>query len=87
VRPGRGAGIRRWAEETVPGPDGDRLVLPYADLDSFASWLVGYGADAIVLDPPALRDRVVARLQDVSAAHPVRGPAAPLPAERTEVFT
>jgi proteasome accessory factor B len=77
VRPGRAAGIRRWAEEVVPGPRGDRVVLPFADLDSFAGWLVGYGADALVLDPPALRDRVVARLEQISAGHPAR-PATPV---------
>jgi proteasome accessory factor B len=78
VRPGRGAGIRRWAEETVPGPDGDRVVLRYADPDDLAAWLVGYGADALVLDPPDLRDRVVARLREISSAHPAR--PAPSPA-------
>ncbi len=87
VRPGRGAGIRRWAEETVPGPDGDRVVLPYADVDSFAAWLVGYGADALVLDPPPLRDRVIARLAEISAQHPAPGPAVPAPAARREVLT
>jgi proteasome accessory factor B len=85
VRSGRGAGIRRWAAETVPGPDGDRMVVPYADLDSFAAWLVGYGADAIVLDPPPLRERVVERLRDISAAHPAR-PVIPAPAARSGVL-
>src|SRR5262249_8021580 len=33
VPPGRAAGIRRWAEESVPGPEGDRLVLRYGDAD------------------------------------------------------
>jgi proteasome accessory factor B len=87
VRPGRAAGIRRWAEETVPDTDGrhggDRVVIPYADLDSVAAWLVGYGADAIVLDPPALRERVVARLEQISAAHPARPP---VPVTRREVL-
>jgi proteasome accessory factor B len=87
VKPGRAAGIRRWAEEVVPGVDGDRAVLPYADLDSFAAWLVGYGADAVVLDPPALRERVIARLEQISEGHPAR-PAVPAPAgaDRREVM-
>jgi proteasome accessory factor B len=85
VRPGRAAGIRRWAEETVPTDDGDRVVIPYADLDSVSAWLVGYGADAIVLDPPALRERVMARLEQISAGHPARPPV-PAPATRREVL-
>jgi proteasome accessory factor B len=85
VKPDRAAGIRRWAEEIVPGPDGDRMVLPFADLDSFAAWLVGYGADAVVLDPPALRDRVVARFEQISAGHPPH-PTVPSPADRREVL-
>ena len=87
VRPGRAAGIRRWAEEVVPGVDGDRAVVPFADLDSFAAWLVGYGADAVVLDPPALRERVIARLEQISAGHPARPSVpAPAPASRREVL-
>jgi len=66
VRPGRGAGVRRWALEK----DGDRVVVRYADPDSFAGWLVGYGSDVVVLDPPDLRERVIARLKETAAAHP-----------------
>jgi proteasome accessory factor B len=69
ARPGRAAGVRRWAEQTVPGPDGDRLLLRYADPEGLASWLVGYGADVVVLDPPEVRDAVVARLREIRAAH------------------
>ena len=48
VRPGRAAGLRRWATEAVPGPDGDRLTLPYADAERLADQIVGYGADVRV---------------------------------------
>ena len=75
VPPGRGAGIRRWAEETTSTPEGDRIVLRYADPDFIANWLVGYGADAVVLEPREIRDLVVARLQAVVDTHtdaPVR---------------
>ena len=68
VRPGRGAGIRRWAEETVPGPDGDRATLRYADAEFIAGWLVGYGSDVLVLDPPEVRDLVVRRLTEIADA-------------------
>jgi proteasome accessory factor B len=77
VRPGRAAGVRRWAETCVPGPDGDRLTLRYADVDFFAGWLVGYGADVVVLDPPELREEVVKRLKAiVAAAAPADGASA-----------
>ncbi|MEN3305714.1 MAG: proteasome accessory factor [Micromonosporaceae bacterium] len=88
VRPGRGAGIRRWAEETTPEPDGrgDRIVLRYADPDGFASWLVGYGADVVVLDPPEVRAAAVTRLREIAAIHaqaadlgPAPGPPVPGP--------
>jgi proteasome accessory factor B len=68
VRPGKAAGVRRWAEACVPTPEGDRLTLRYADTDFFAGWLVGYGADVLVLDPPPLRDEVVKRLKEIVAA-------------------
>ena len=51
----------------MPGPDGDRLTLRYADVDFFAGWLVGYGADVVVLDPPELREEVVKRLKAIVA--------------------
>ncbi len=63
--PGRAAGLRRWATEAVPGPDGDRLVLPYADVDQLAGTLVGYGPDVRVLDPPELRDAVIQALKEI----------------------
>ena len=66
VRPGRAAGVRRWAEEVVPGPDGDRMVLRYAEADGFANWLVGYGSDVLVLGPDEVRKAAVARLQDLA---------------------
>jgi proteasome accessory factor B len=65
VRPGRAAGLRRWARQTVPGPDGDRLTLPYADTERFAGTLVGYGAEVTVLEPPELRDAVIQALKEV----------------------
>jgi proteasome accessory factor B len=70
VREGRGAGIRRSADQVVAGEDGDRVVLRYADAEGLAGWLVGYGADVVVLDPPEVRDFVVKRLSEMAGAHP-----------------
>ena len=72
VRPGRGAGIRRWAEDITPGPDSDRVVLRYADAEHIAGWLVGYGSDVVVLDPPEVRELVLKRLHEIVAQHEVR---------------
>lgn len=66
LRPGRAYGIRRRAEAVVPGPDGDRAELRYSDPDSFARWLVGYGADVVVLEPDDVRKAIVARLRDLA---------------------
>ncbi|HEX6873623.1 MAG TPA: YafY family protein [Micromonosporaceae bacterium] len=73
IRPGRAAGVRRLAEQVTPGPDGDRVVLRYADPDRFARWLVGYGSDVVVLGPDEVRKAIVARLRDLvdaMAEHP-----------------
>ncbi|MFI6761234.1 helix-turn-helix transcriptional regulator [Micromonospora sp. NPDC050417] len=71
VRPGRGAGLRRWAREVVSGPDGDRLVLPYADPEGLAGILVGYGPDVRVIDPPEVREAVIQRLKEITTRHDV----------------
>jgi proteasome accessory factor B len=69
VRPGRAAGLRRWAQDATPTPDGDELVLRYADVDWIADVLVGYGADVRVLGPPEVREAVIQRLKEMSARH------------------
>jgi proteasome accessory factor B len=75
VQPGRADGVRRWADEVTPGPDGDVLTLRYADPEWFAAWLVGYGADVVVLDPPEVRDAAVARLREIALANATGAPA------------
>ncbi|MER5454807.1 WYL domain-containing protein [Micromonospora sp. NPDC002389] len=69
VASGRAAGLRRWAVEVTVGPEGDRLVLPYADADSLAGHLVGYGPDVRVLDPPEVREAVIQRLKEIAVRH------------------
>jgi proteasome accessory factor B len=84
ARKGRAAGIRRYAEQVIPGEDGDRVVVRYADAEGLAGWLVGYGADVVVLDPPEVRDFVVKRLHEIAGAHPVSRPEATGVGERGE---
>lgn len=47
------------------GAAGVPFTFEVSDLDSFASWVAGFGADAHVEGPPALRDAVIARLRSV----------------------
>jgi proteasome accessory factor B len=72
VRHGRADGVRRFAEQVEPGPDGDLVTLPYHNADGLASWLVSYGADVRVLDPPEVRDAVISRLKEIAN---LEGPA------------
>jgi len=44
------------------------LTLPAADPDTLGPLVLGYGPEAEVLDPPALRDDVIARLRAVAGA-------------------
>jgi proteasome accessory factor B len=73
VRSGRAAGVRRFAEEVTPGPDGDRVVLSYSDPDSFARWVVRYGSDVVVLAPDEVRKATIARLRDLVEVHEGHG--------------
>ncbi|HEY3506938.1 MAG TPA: WYL domain-containing protein [Actinocatenispora sp.] len=63
--PGCGAGIRRQAASV----DGDVVRLDYTDPESLAARLVGYGAGALVLDPPEVRDAVIRKLRPIAARH------------------
>lgn len=67
VREGAGHALRRRAEEVaegVPGPDTtsswDRLVVPL--WETLADHVLSLGPDAVVAEPAALRQEVVARL-------------------------
>lgn len=66
---GSAAGLRRSAEEVVPGSDGwDEVRLAVHDPDGLADRLAGYGASVVVLDPPRLRDAVIRRLHGMAGA-------------------
>ncbi len=67
VRHGRAAGVRRWAQSVGTAVEGDIVELRYACPESFARWLVGYGADVTVLEPDEVRKCVIARLEEVAA--------------------
>jgi proteasome accessory factor B len=71
VRSGTGVGLRQHAvsvraDET--GPAGwDLVTTRFADVGSFADYAAWFGPDAVILDPPDLREAVIARLKGVLA--------------------
>jgi hypothetical protein len=65
VRAGTCFYLRRSAVSVTEGEDGWDTVIVTARGDT-AGWLAEYGADVVVIDPPALRDAVVAGLRAVA---------------------
>src|SRR5947209_5508360 len=67
VADGRATAIRRagrWiGGQQVAGRDGEVIELDIGSADQLARDVAGYGADALVLEPPSLRDDVLARLR------------------------
>jgi proteasome accessory factor B len=67
VAEGRATALRRQAAVTVSrtlaGRAGDEIAIDIGRQDRLAREIAGYGADAVVLDPQALRDDVVDRLR------------------------
>jgi proteasome accessory factor B len=70
VRSGGGVGLRQHAVSVVADPAGpgwDLVTTRFADVGSFADYAAMFGPDAVVLDPPDLREAVIARLKGVLA--------------------
>jgi proteasome accessory factor B len=64
ARAGAGNALRRRATAERADSEGwDRLDLPLTHVDELAEEVVSYGADVVAVDPPELRQAVVARLQ------------------------
>src|ERR1700722_19789681 len=71
VRSGTGVGLRQHAvsvraDESGP-PGWDLVTTRFADVGSFADYAARFGPDAVILDPPDLREAVIARLKGVLA--------------------
>jgi proteasome accessory factor B len=73
VRTGKGPTLRRRGRPLPAEQDGIRLpvgfetlAVGFADLRTMAEEVVRYGADAVVLDPPELRERVLRMLTAVA---------------------
>lgn len=71
VQPGSRADARFSRDAAVfPVDDGSRVLqFGTVDLHELAALIAGYGAEAVVLDPPVLRDAVIALLRAVDTAH------------------
>ena len=70
VRAGAGVGLRRHAvsvqaDASVPG--WDLVSTRFGDLGWFADYAASFGPDAVVLDPPDLREAVIRHLKGVLA--------------------
>jgi proteasome accessory factor B len=75
IRTGKGPTLRRRGRPAADTPADGRppvgfevLTVGYADLRTMAEEVVRYGADAVVLDPPELRRRVLDMLGRVATA-------------------
>jgi proteasome accessory factor B len=71
VRSGGGVGLRQHAvsvrpDETDP-TSWDLVTTRFGGVGSFADFIAKFGPDAVVLDPPDLREAVIARLKGVLA--------------------
>ncbi len=72
VRSGTCFGLRRHAvsvrADEAPGGQGwDLVTTRFADVGAFADWAATFGPDAVVLDPPDLREAVITHLKGVLA--------------------
>jgi len=66
LRAGAGLGLRRSATSVGPAPDDpgwDIVTSRFTDVKWFAEYVAWFGADAVVIDPPDLRDEVMATLK------------------------
>ena len=70
VRSGGGVGLRRNAISAEPDaehPGWDVVSTRFTEVDWFADEAASFGPDAVVLDPPDLRDAVIRRLKGALA--------------------
>jgi predicted DNA-binding transcriptional regulator YafY len=62
---------RRWhpTQRIVTVPGGVELTMEVAGSVEVASWVLGFGDKAVVLEPTALRDRVAGELRTAAARY------------------
>ena len=62
LAPGRANAVRRSAVSS----DGDEVTVAYASAEGLADWLVTFGPDVVVLEPPEVVDALVRRLRTLA---------------------
>ena len=71
MRSGAGVGLRQHAVSVRAGDSGtpgwDLVTTRFGDVGSFAEYAAWFGPDVVVIDPPDLRDAVIARLKGALA--------------------
>jgi proteasome accessory factor B len=71
VRSGTGVGLRQHAvsvhADETGHPGWDLVTTRFADVGYFADYAAWFGPDVVILDPPDLREAVIARLKGVLA--------------------
>ena len=67
LAPDKALGLRRHARVLEHRCDGDLMQVHLPAIDVAARWIAGYGADAVVIEPAALRERVLQTLAGVLA--------------------
>ncbi len=72
VTPDRATSLRRRAIGPEDPWDADVITVAAATLDELVPLVCAAGRDAVVLEPEALKELVVARLERLRAAHEVR---------------
>jgi proteasome accessory factor B len=65
VRSGTGVGLRRHAASVLTDDGWDVVTSSYGDVGWFAEYIAWFGPDVVVVDPPDLREAVIARLKGV----------------------
>ena len=71
LRVGTGWDLRQRATRCGPDQPGwDVVEVAFSDAERFADRVTGYGADAVLLSPPAARDAVIARLRALAGSAP-----------------
>ena len=68
VRTGAGVTLRQHAGQVRPDGDGwDVITTTFGEIGRFADYAASFGPDVVVLEPPDLREAVIARLKGVLA--------------------
>jgi proteasome accessory factor B len=69
VRAGAGVGLRRHADSVRPDKEEgwDLVTTTFGDVGWFADYIAWFGPDAVVLEPPDLREAVIRRLKGALA--------------------